>query len=170
MQVVRPRASRGFTLIEILVVVVIIGILALALTLSVAGSAERRLERQAERFQALVGQACEEAELSGREIGIVVGANGYSFAILAGTDWQDESADGELRPRQWIDGLRVALAREGRTVDLSKADDATPQLVCFSSGELTPFVLTLSLGDVAPYRLVAADDATMKIDRPGAAP
>lgn len=163
-----PR-SRGFTLIELLVVVVVVGILALALTLSVVGSAERRVEQQAERFRALVGQACEQAELGGREIGVVVAASGYSFRRLAGTDWQAEPPDGELRARQWMDGLRVALAREGRAVDLSKSGDKTPpQLVCFSSGELTPFVLTLSLGDVAPYRVHGADDASLAIDRAGA--
>jgi len=152
-------------LIELLVVVVIVGVLALALTLSIGGSEERRLTREAERFQLLVGQACSQAELSGREIGVVVGDNGFSFRLLTGMEWQDAYAEGELRPRQWIEGLRAELSREGRIVDLSRASDGAPQLVCFSSGELTPFALTLALGDAARYRVTGADDATLKVAR-----
>ena len=159
------RPPRGFTLIELLVVVVIIGVLAFALTLSIGGSAERQLTREAERFQALVGQACAQAELSGREIGVRVDAGGFSFHLLAGDEWQDADKRGELRPRQWIDGLHAELSREGRIVDLSAPRNSAPQLVCFSSGELTPFALTLALGDAARYRVTGADDATLKVDR-----
>jgi len=157
--------ARGFTLIELLVVVAIVGVLALVLTLSVAGSEERQLTREAERFQLLVGQACAQAELSGREIGVVVATNGFSFRLLTGTEWQDAYADGELRPRLWLDGLRAELSREGRTVDLASTPDAAPQLVCFSSGELTPFALTLALGDTARYRVTGAEDGALKFAR-----
>jgi general secretion pathway protein H len=51
-------AARGFSLIELLVVVVIIAVLALAVTLSVAGSADRRLLRETDRFEGLVSRAC----------------------------------------------------------------------------------------------------------------
>jgi general secretion pathway protein H len=161
---------RGFSLIELLVVVVIVGVLALAVTLSVAGSAERRLARESERFRALIGQACERAELSGREIGVSVDASGYSFRILNGTEWQDFPDNGVLRSRRWIDSLRVDLAREGRGVDLSTRDDGAPQLVCFSSGELTPFTLTLALGDSARWRVRGRDDTTVTAQRLGSAP
>ncbi len=154
----------GFSLIELLVVVVIIAVLALAVTLSVAGSAERQLERQADRFEALVRIACEKAEQTGREIGVSVGGGGFSFRQLAGDKWQDADADGELRPRPWLDGMRVELSREGRTVDLA-AREAPPQIVCFSSGEMTPFLLTLALGDARPYRVTGHDDGTTTRDR-----
>jgi general secretion pathway protein H len=163
------RASRGFTLIEILVVVAIVGVLALVVTLSVTGSAERRVRRDAERFEALVGQACEQAELGGREIGIVVGDGGYRFRLMAGTDWIDFPADSVLKPRTWTGGLSIALAREGRPVDLGASVEALPQLVCFSSGERTPFVLTLALGDAPRFRVVA-DDTTLRTERAGAKP
>ena len=164
----RRHDVRAFSLIELLVVVVIVGVLALAVTLSVGGSSQRQLLREADRFQALIGQACEEAELSGREIGVVVGAGGYSFRMLGGTEWRDFPADAPLRARQWIDGLRVDLSSAGRHIDLLATSDAAPQLVCFSSGELTPFALTLELGDASRYRVSGADDATLKTERVGA--
>jgi general secretion pathway protein H len=163
----KRHTVRGFSLIELLVVVAIVGVLALAVTLSIGGSAQRQLLREAERFQALIGQACEQAELSGREIGVIVGAGGYSFRMLGGTEWRDFPEDAPLRTRPWIDGLRVDLSSEGRHVDLLATRDAAPQLVCFSSGELTPFALTLELGDAPRYRVSGADDATLKTERVG---
>ena len=162
--------SSGFSLIEILVVVAIIGVLALVVTLSISGSADRQMRREAERFGALMGQACEQAELSGREIGVVVDEGGYAFRLLSGTDWLDFPEDGALRPRRWIDGLRVELSREGRPVDFVAANDAAPQLVCFSSGERTPFALTLALGDAGRYRISGGEGAALKTERIGAKP
>jgi general secretion pathway protein H len=157
----------GFSLIELLVVVAIVAVVALAVTLSIGGSAERHLRREAERFGALVGEACAEAELGGREIGIVVGADGYAFRRLSGSDWQNLASSGVLRQRRWIEGLDPELAREGRRVDLLAPGDAAPQLVCFSSGELTPFVLTLAIGDAPRYRVSGTEDATLKVERVG---
>lgn len=156
--------ARGFSLIELLVVVVIIAVLALAVTLSVAGGADRQLLRETDRFEGLVRLACEKAEQTGREIGVNVGTGGFSFQQLAGDQWQDADANGELRPRPWLDGMRVVLSREGRGVDLA-ARDAPPQIVCFSSGEMTPFALTLALGEATPYRITGGDDGSTKRDR-----
>lgn len=161
---------RGFSLIELIVVVVIVAVLALAVTLSIGGGAERQLSREAERFEALVGQACAQAELSGREIGIVVDRGGYSFQLLTADGWHDFPLEGPLRARQWVDGLGAELSRAGRRVDLVASADAAPQLVCFSSGELTPFALTLALGDAPHVRVSGAEDVTFKIERVGASP
>ncbi|MBO9663880.1 type II secretion system minor pseudopilin GspH [Dokdonella sp.] len=157
--------SRGFTLIELLVVVVIVGVLAAALTLAVAGSSERQLANEAERFRALLAHACGQAELSGREVGAVLDANGYAFRRLDGSEWR-ELAEGELRTRRWPNALRLELARDGRPLELATPQRPAPQLICFSSGELTPFVLTLALGD-APlrYRVSGAEDGTLKVER-----
>ena len=84
---------------------------------------------------------------------------------MRGDEWQDIDAETELRPRAWLEGAHVELSREGRGVDLSGARAASPQLVCFSSGEMTPFALTLALGDAPPYRVTGSDDGTTKPDR-----
>jgi general secretion pathway protein H len=159
-----PAFPAGFTLIEILVVLLIIAVLAAALVIAAGGSSERQLANAAERFQMLLGHACGEAELTGREIGAVVAADGYTFKRLDGDLWN--IMDGELRPRRWPDGARLQFTRDGRPLELAAPERDTPQIVCFSSGELTPFALTLALGDnPLRYRLRGSDDGTLNTER-----
>lgn len=162
------RLQAGFTLIELLVVLVIVGVLAAALTLAVGSSSERQLDTAAERLQALIGHACDQAELSGREIGVSIAVDGYAFSRLDGNQWRPFGSEGELRARSWPQGLRIELTRDGRP--LAPSLDGLPQLVCFSSGELTPFALALTLGDAPRYRLTGSDDGSVRSDRIGAAP
>lgn len=144
----------GFSLVEILVVMVIVAVVAGAVMLGVAGAGgERQLARDSERLRALIGYACEHAELSGRQIGISVSDGGYRFSRSEHADWLPER-DGELRPRKWSAAPLAILTRDGQPVDVGADFGAKPQLVCFSSGELTPFRLDLRLADsTTRYRI-----------------
>lgn len=173
-----PRASRhrrrgkpipeivGFTLIEILVVVVIIAVLALAVTISIAtAGGERQLERESERVQALIAHACNEAELTGREIGVRISRNGYAFALLGFDGWMASEQKDELRARTWLPGLQISLYRDGSEMRLAEDEVQSPQIVCFSSGELSPFVLRLNLGDVTKrYEVRGKADGRIDIE------
>ena len=160
----RSTAMRGFTLIELLVVVVILAVLAGALTLAMGGlGGERQLEQQAQRTQALIGYACEQAELVGRDIGVSIDRRGYRFSRRNGAAWLPLEND-ELRPRKWLDGTQTALSSDGHAIVVGDDFPEKPQLVCFSSGELTPFRLELRLADlVQGWQLDGAPDATLKL-------
>lgn len=149
----------GFSLIEILVVTVILAVVAATVTLAVAGAGgERQLARDAERIGALVNYACEQAELSGRDIGLSIDRDGYSFSRGDHADWVP-LRDGELRPRKWSVNASATLTRDGNRVDIGEGFPEKPQLVCFSSGELTAFRLELALPDAgARYRVEAEPD------------
>lgn len=159
-----PRLCTGFTLIEILVVVVILAVLAGALTLAAGGvGGERQLAREAARAQALIGYACEQAELVDRQIGISLNDHGYRFSRLERSNWLPIRTD-ELRPRQWLTGTNVALTRDGHRVLIDAQFPEKPQLVCFSSGELTPFRLEMALSDLDQrYRLDGQPDGTVTL-------
>jgi general secretion pathway protein H len=162
--IANPRGPRGFTLIEILVVVVILAVLAGAVTLAVGGvGGERQLAHEAEQLRALLGYACEQAELSGRDLGITLDAHGYRFSIADRDEWIAAQAT-ELRPRAWLAGAAPKLTRDDQPIAVAENDPDKPQLVCFSSGELTPFRLELALADLDKrYRIDGQPDGDIKL-------
>ncbi|HEX6834235.1 MAG TPA: type II secretion system minor pseudopilin GspH [Rudaea sp.] len=160
-----PFRARGFTLIEILVVVVILAVLAATVTLAIASAGgERQLELQANRLRELIVYACERAELTGRSIGIAIDKEGYRFKRLDRDLWVT-MRDGELRPRTWGEQTTPTLTRDGHRVeDDPKATDNKPELICFDSGELTPFRLDLAMPDLARrYRIDGAPDGKVDV-------
>ena len=163
--------AAGFTLIELLVVVVILAILAAAVSIALAGSGgERQLERESERLEALIGYACERAELSGRRVGITFRPAGYFFSEPDPRSRDEEIwvpiKLAELRDRLWGGAFVPTLSRDGVLVDLAETKSDKPHVVCFASGELTPFRLELALADL-PYRwrLDAEPDGGIRRER-----
>jgi len=165
----RIPAANGFTLIEVLVLIVIVGVLATVVTLGASSiGGERKLEQEAQRFQAIVMHACERAELVGREIGVRIDAAGYAFATLAINGWMPDEQQGELRQRSWAPGIEAELLRDGRALRTQGANADGPVIVCFSSGEMSPFVLRLGLAGVATrYELRGAIDGRIAFTRLG---
>jgi general secretion pathway protein H len=72
---------RGFTLLELLLVVAIIAIAAGAVALSVSGG-ERSLREESERLAALFQMAQSEARVGGRPLVWEADLTGYSFRLL----------------------------------------------------------------------------------------
>ena len=158
----RPQAA-GFTLIEVLVVVVLIGVLSAVALLSV-GAVGRKdpLEDEARRLHALLLFAGEEALMQGRDLGLRLEPAGYRFlsydpeAFL----WEDLSGDDLYKPRELPEDVYMELFLEEKEVvldtartrappgterdeeeDDDRAGEPEPQLLILSSGELTPFQL-----------------------------
>jgi general secretion pathway protein H len=142
-------ASRGFTLIEILVVMVIIGVITAGILLSVnITGRDRELEKESDRLLALFSYAREQAELQTREFGVMFQDDGYEFLTYdpRRAAWRSVFEDDALVARHLPDGLGFKLSVEARPVVLNRPKDAkdkTPQIMIFSNGDLTTFAATL---------------------------
>lgn len=82
-----PSAERGFTLIELMVVVTIIALVSAAVILTLPGG-EARLRADAERFAGRVAAARDNAVLESRPMAVWVSPSAYGFARRLRGQWQ----------------------------------------------------------------------------------
>ncbi len=114
----RPRQG-GFTLIELMVVLVIVGIATAAISLSARPDPTGLLRQDAARLARLLEIAQGEARVRGTPILWQPSAKGYRFSPQAYRGKTDAfAADTELRARDWQAApLRVSVRPPGRRMD-----------------------------------------------------
>jgi general secretion pathway protein H len=133
--------QRGFTLIEILVVLVIVGIMVALIGVRMMPDDDGAVRNEAQRLSLLLEQARDQAVASGEPIAFSVEAGRYRFwALDAENEWVPRSGDELLRDRLLPDGVQLAA------LQLSQANAAAyTRLVFLPSGSNAPFTADLVL-------------------------
>jgi general secretion pathway protein H len=158
------RDAAGFTLLEVLVVLVIIGIITAMATISVhVLGGDHEMQQEAERLQAILAQSREDAMLQTRDIGLRLDETGYEFLDWDGRRelWVPVESDPMLRARSLPEGLRLSLRLEDRNVPLKPRQAATerdpiqPQVILQASGDLVPFDLVLARDGTEEQRRIS---------------
>lgn len=156
--------THGFTLIEVLVVLVIVAVMAGLLVFSVRDNPERELKREAQGLAALLNTAVDEAVMQSRDLGLVINDQGYVFVTF---DPEEKRwlplLQKPLGEHHFAEGYSVQFSFDGKLIDdatrarIEKfiargsgdteadlhAGEKKPALLLLSSGEITAFALTL---------------------------
>lgn len=165
----RRAKSSGFSLIEILVVLVIIAFATKMVVYSLEGGAEEELDIQALRLHTTINMASEFAILNQVELGLLVEDNTLEYLVFDGEKWITFDREDLFKPIQLDERLKLTLNLE----DLAWAQDnlleqsnwrelmsggdedsllelkklKIPQVLILSSGEVSAFQLILELKD-----------------------
>jgi len=144
------RMNGGFTLIEMLVVIVVISIIVAMIGVNLAPDPRQALATEAQRLALLLEQARDEAMSSGSSIAFSAEQQHYSFwqrQEKPGTDgtrpWKEHSDRDLFHPRQLPGSITVNDLRINQQV----ADKGTHKIIFTPSGVMLPFRLTLASGN-----------------------
>lgn len=146
--------GRGFTLVEILVVVVIMAVVISLAVLSIGVTGrDSQLDEESRRIEGLIDLLHERALLEGRDFGILIEPSGYEFLVYDTTRnrWNAFRDEHEFRRRELPKGVTFQLELDSQVVvlkpierkDASDEAPPAPQVAIAASGEGTPFRLTL---------------------------
>lgn len=165
-----PRLSqlqRGFTLMELLVVIIVISI-AFSLLITVSFSPSRPgedIQQEAYRLQQRLIFAHEQAVIRAEEYGLYFDEEGYIFMRLDQGQWQPIADDRLLAKHELPDDMileldieQINIVLQGQTMTPTESDEIDrpkPQVFLLSSSETTPtFIARLRIpGEYAAYEV-----------------
>lgn len=122
--------SKGFSLLELLLVLALLATLVGLAGLSFGGDPQRQARQEASLFQQIVQLARQRAVLEGTSFGVQVDGQGYRVYRQGQTGWE---LSGERRDT----GLRLALLIDGQPVTPA----GPPQLLIHDNDEHSVFAL-----------------------------
>jgi general secretion pathway protein H len=104
----RDRPGAGFTLVEVMVVIVVIGIVATLITVNVGGDGVRDLGREGKRLAGALEHAQALAQWQSETLGVSADGSGYRFWRRDDADrWTAMTGDDVLAPHTLAAGMAV---------------------------------------------------------------
>ena len=183
--------SRGFTLIEILVVITIISIVSGIIVFSIGDTRSREFDRETRRLQTVLQMASQEAVMQYQQLGVIIEPDGYQFVRL---DEEQEkwvpfsSDDATFRNHKVMEGVTLEVSLDGMDSglgsdieeltliddeELDRFDDdedeevaLQPQIYMLSSGELNDFIIYLDFDEINEHFMITGNLAgAIKLER-----
>lgn len=169
----------GFTLLELLVVLVVVAIMVSMAMLSfgVLGR-DRQAEEESRRFWVVLQQAREESELQAEDLGIFVSADSYEYLRFEPRrdEWQVIEDDELFAQRRLPEGMRFRLRVDSREIVMkpglpNRADKDEnkkwpPQVMVLSSGDVMPFELEIEReGAPSLWRVTGLADNDLRVEK-----
>ena len=158
--------QQGFTLIEVLLVIVVIGLMVAAIQINFASNKpEAQLEQEAARFAGVFNLAAEYGLLNNVELGLYIDKDTYQFVGYDGLRWTPLPENDFLAPHQLPENIIISLLFDDLPLEqpsLVSAELFTPNdenLEEMKEGlsddekPIVPQVYILSGGDITPFRV-----------------
>lgn len=155
MRLTNTRHQSGFSLLELMVVMLIAGILVTLAVLSFnLGGQQSRVEEEVQRIRGVLELAQEQAILNHLELGLRFRRDAYSFLRLQDGKWVEMEDDRQFREHRLPDGMHFYVEVKDGSLPLADAKGATEAMVyVLSSGEVSPFEVTIEADDGSRYML-----------------
>ncbi len=164
------KKNKGFTLIELMVVVAVISVVMGSVVLSIGdGGRMDRLEIDAKRMSALIKLLSEEAILKNKEYAVAVAETEYDFQELDKNEkWKPLAGDPVFHKRKIIDNAKIEMELEDFKVDFgAQKEGEDAKIFLLSSGEMSPFeIKIIDLNSDAYFIITGSIVGALKIEGP----
>ncbi|MBV1872493.1 MAG: type II secretion system minor pseudopilin GspH [Gammaproteobacteria bacterium] len=179
------NSERGFTLLELLLVIVIVAIVSAAVVITMnPDNTHRELETEARRLTQVLRQLADESIFQGQEFGVIFKESEYSFSIWDrdANQWQNFEQPPVYRtyalPEPFVlvfDAEEIAYSLKKKStssaednaeeifIDDNEAKTIKPNVWFLSSGEITPFSITVFAEDDSERRYLISANAVGEI-------
>lgn len=140
----RGAGNKGFTLIEVAVVMLVIVIILGIVSVNLEPDRGAAVRDEARRLALLLQTAQQESILQGKVLAVVIERQGYSFLALDEKgEFKPLSQDEVLYPRPLPPDIVIS------SVDIEGAPETgMPRLILLPTGELPAFTVTFARGEI----------------------
>lgn len=157
--------NNGFTLLEMLIVMVIIAIVSVAgVNLINSQSPQRAVVNQAQQLSKQIKFLCEKSVFENRAFGLEFNRQAYQILALERGAWLAMDSDSATVPL--AEHLKLDVILDGSKQIFDDEFQQKPHIVCLPNGQNSPFELQLEskeeLEDKAVYLLTSDDNGELK--------
>ena len=144
------RHDHGFTLMELMVVLVIMGLMSSFVILNLP-TGNDDITEEAEHIAARFTLAAREAVLRGETVGIILTRDSYRFMRRSKGSWHALALIPGTQSYEWPERASITLFVEGERQllprEISVGNQAVPRLYYTATSEASPFEITMARGD-----------------------
>ena len=172
------RRDKGFTLLELMLVLVLIGLVSSVVIPRLSTEAgSRELHTEAHRFALLAKYAHQQSLVSGQTLSLQKNDRSYQFLTLKSGQWQ---ASGKLSTLTTLPGDIVLTISSGnsfwqKSLELENSEHSlgenqeSPRIILWSSGEISPAtaVFCLKNNNKTCTQVILEESGEISLPQPG---
>lgn len=163
---IQPKTMRGYTLIEILIVLFIISIVTSVALLSIGRNENKRVATFANELMQTLTLAEEQAILQPIVLGLSLQRQSLQFKTFEAVNDKKKTwvalNDAILTKLRIPTDIQVDIEINGQHISSSESDNKTPQIIISTNGDVTPFTIYVGKkGEHPRYAVIGEADGNI---------